>query len=131
MNEEWIKDSSLLGPGFSIITVKREVPLQGSITPVYKKYQFFVFVSNKFCVFQSMSLRYHPCLLCGQEVDPAYQKKLASYRPILPKIVLEVTPGEPVDPKPVRLQSDSELKEIQRNVEEAIKEARRRHLPEN
>ena len=91
----------------------------------------FVFVSNKFCVFQSMSLRYHPCLLCGQEVDPAYQKKLASYRPILPKIVLEVAPGEPVDPEPARLQSDSELKEIQRNVEEAIKEARRRHLPEN
>ena len=72
-----------------------------------------------------MSLRYHPCLLCGQDVETSYQNKLARYRPILPKIVLEVAPGEPVDPTPVPPPTNTELKEIQRNVDEAIKEARR------
>lgn len=78
-----------------------------------------------------MSLRYHPCLLCGQDVNKAYWKKLASYRPILPKIVLEVSPGDPVDPLPAQLVDASELKEIEHNVQEALKQARRLHEAED
>ena len=78
-----------------------------------------------------MNLKYHPCLLCGQDVNNSYQKILRGYRPILPKIVLETAPGEPVDPMTVPPPSDSELKEIELNVEEAIKEARRLHLAGN
>ena len=72
-----------------------------------------------------MSLRYHPCLLCGQKV--AYLKKLKSYRPILPKIVLEVSDGEPVDPQPAQLVSEAERKAIECSVEEAVIKARKRH----
>ena len=72
-----------------------------------------------------MSLRYYPCLLCGQEV--AYLKKLKSYRPILPKIVLEVSAGEPVDPQPAQLVSEAERKTIEHIVEKAVREARKRH----
>ena len=96
---------------------------------MYKKVLCFCILQVLY--FQSMSLRYHPCLLCGQDVETSYQNKLARYRPILPKIVLEVAPGEPVDPTPVPPPTNTELKEIQRNVDEAIKESRRRHLAEN
>ena len=92
---------------------------------MYKKKPVLCFCILQVLYFQSMSLRYHPCLLCGQDVETSYQNKLARYRPILPKIVLEVAPGEPVDPTPVPPPTNTELKEIQRNVDEAIKEARR------
>ena len=73
-------------------------------------------------------MRYHPRLSCGQNVNNLYQKILRRYRPILPKIVLETVPGEPVDPMPAPSPTNSELKEIEFNVEEAIKEARRLRL---
>ena len=74
-----------------------------------------------------MSLRYYPCLLCGQEVEKVYLKKLKSYRPILPKIVLETITEDPVDPTLVQLVSESELRKIEHNVQEAVREARKRH----
>lgn len=76
-----------------------------------------------------MSLRYYPCLLCGQEV--AYLKKLKSYRSILPKITLEVSEGDPVDPQPAQLVSESEMKTIEHSVQKAVNEARKRHEAED
>ena len=68
---------------------------------------------------------YYPCLLCGQKV--ACLKKTKSYRPILPKIVLGVLPGEPVDPQPAQLVSGTMMAAIADGVQEAIKEARKHH----
>ena len=74
-----------------------------------------------------MSFRHYPCLLCGQEVEKVYLKKLKSYRPILPKIVLETNTEDPVDPTLAPLVSGSELREIEHNVQEAVRKARKRH----
>ena len=74
-----------------------------------------------------MSTRCSPCLLCGQSVDTVYLRKLQSFRPILPKIVLETVDEEPVDPMPAQLVSKAELTEIELRVQEALRAARKRH----
>ena len=77
--------------------------------------------------FQMASV-YVICPLCSRTVRVEHQRIIKSYRPILPKIEQPTIVEQGVDPQPAELVTPTELREIENNVREAIRIARKRHL---